>query len=534
MTDSTRQSITLAIALLLLDASLTFENIWPTPAIRWSGELSIELAALLLFLGVARRAPGTSPRAARWLALLWLILFLGHYADVTAPALYGRDVNLYWDLRYVPDVAAMLTRAVPAWLLIAIAGAVVLFVIAAYATMRWAIGRVLDAMARPVERRVLGAVAIAIVAGFVLEPIVRPPPDVFETRRRWFPTPVTGTYARQTALAVSAVTRSVPLAPSPPMDSDLALVRDTDVLLMFIESYGAVTFERPELSGPIASSRSALEKAVRDTRRGVVSAFVESPTFGGSSWFAHITLLSGIEVGDPHTNAQLLTEKRETLATVFARAGFRTIAWMPGLRQAWPEGKFYGFTDIFNAGRIDYHGPEFGWFAIPDQFSLARLDALELSAPSRARLFVFFPTLTTHVPFGPTPVYQPDWPRMLTDTPYDPAQIVASYATEPDYVDFGPGYARAVSYAYQTIAGFLQYRADRDFVLILIGDHQPPALVSGEGAPWDVPVHVITNRTAVLERLRTRGFHTGITPARPALGKMHTLLPILLDGFGNR
>ena len=31
---------------------------------------------------------------------------------------------------------------------------------------------------------------------------------------------------------------------------------------------------------------------------------------------------------------------------------------------------------------------------------------------------------------------------------------------------------------------------------IVIGDHQPPALVSGEGAPWDVPMHVITNRSA--------------------------------------
>ena len=181
-----------------------------------------------------------------------------------------------------------------------------------------------------------------------------------------------------------------------------------------------------------------------------------------------------------------MTEKRTTLATAFERGGFRTLAWMPGLRQAWPEGKFYGFDDIYNAGRIDYHGPEYGWFAIPDQYAVARLDQVELSNAPRDRVFVFFPTLSTHVPFGPTPIYQADWPRILTDTPYDSDQIVASYATEPDYVDFRPGYARAVSYALDTIAGFLRYRADRDFVMILIGDHQPPALVSGEGATWDV------------------------------------------------
>jgi hypothetical protein len=207
---------------------------------------------------------------------------------------------------------------------------------------------------------------------------------------------------------------------------------------------------------------------------------------------------------------------------------------MPGLRQAWPEGKFYGFDDIYNAGRLDYHGPEYGWFAIPDQYSIARLDQLELSRSQRERLFVFLPTLSTHVPFGPTPIYQPDWSRMLTDDPYDPQQIVASYATEPDYVDFRPGYARAVSYALDTIAGYLRYRADRDFVMILIGDHQPPAAVSGEGAPWDVPVHVIASRTNLIDSLVANGFRTGLTPARPTLTRMHELLPLLLDVFGSR
>jgi hypothetical protein len=317
------------------------------------------------------------------------------------------------------------------------------------------------------------------------------------------------------------------------MTSDLSLVKGADVVLIFIESYGAVTYDRPEFATRLAARRAALEAAVRATHRDVVSTFVQSPTFGGSSWLAHISLLSGIEVRDPHTNAQLMTEKRDTMATAFSRRGFRTIAWMPGLRQAWPEGRFYGFTDIYNAGRLDYHGPQFGWFAIPDQYSIARLDELELNRLARDPVFVFFPTLSTHVPFGPTPVYQPDWPRMLTGKPYDPAQIVAAYGTEPDYIDFAPGYERAVAYALETIAGYLRYRADRDVVMVLLGDHQPPALVSGEGATWDVPVHVIASRPAVIERLLARGFHRGLAGARTPLGHMHELLPVLLDAFGN-
>ena len=82
------------------------------------------------------------------------------------------------------------------------------------------------------------------------------------------------------------------------MDADLALVRGADVFLVFIESYGAVSYERPEFAPHLAASRAALERGHPRHRPESVSAFVESPTFGGSSWLAHISLLSGVEVRD--------------------------------------------------------------------------------------------------------------------------------------------------------------------------------------------------------------------------------------------
>ncbi len=81
--------------------------------------------------------------------------------------------------------------------------------------------------------------------------------------------------------------------------------------------------------------------------------------------------------------------------------------------------------------------------------------------------------------------------------------------------------------------GYRRARGDRAFVMILIGDHQPPALVSGEGAPWDVPVPVITNRRPVLDRLLAHGFRAGLAPTRPVLGRMHAMLPVLLEAFGD-
>jgi hypothetical protein len=121
---------------------------------------------------------------------------------------------------------------------------------------------------------------------------------------------------------------------------------------------------------------------------------------------------------------------------------------------------------------------------------------------------------------------------MLTDMPFDSAQLELAYDTAPDWMNLAPSYGSSVAYAYEMLAGYVRRHAGRDLVMIVIGDHQPPALVSGEGAPWDVPVHVVSSRPRVLERLLRMGFREGITPKRPSLGKMHTLTPMLLDAFG--
>jgi phosphatidylglycerophosphate synthase len=523
-----RSSLALATAVVLLNASLTFQNVWPTPLIYWKGDLSIELAGFLLALALAGHwlRPG-SWRAIRFLAILWLALAVGRYAEVTSFALYGREVNLYWDLRYIPDVAAMLAKAAPLW--IAAAAAVAVVLMAMYLLLRWALGRVSAAMTNPSERLVLAALSAAAVMLFIAE---RPSsPNEYKEYR--FTPPVFQTYLRQARLAAHALGGSKPIARSPSMDSDLSLVGGADVFFVFVESYGAVTYDRPEFAAALAGSRAGLETAVRESGRGVVSAFVESPTFGGGSWLAHISLLSGIEVRDPDTNASLMTENRDTVVSAFRRRGYRTIALMPGLWNRWPEGEFYHFDEIYDGPRLDYRGPELGWWAMSDQFALARLDALEVSADTRAPLFVFFPTVSTHTPFSPTPPYQSDWRRMLGTNPYDESDLLRMYSETPDWLNLGPSYVNAVAYAHASVAGYLRLRENRDVVLVIIGDHQPPSAVTGEGASWDVPVHVVASRKPILDRLLARGFRRGLTPERSRLTRMHDLLPILLEAFGN-
>src|SRR6185295_13917208 len=112
-----------------------------------------------LLVIAAHRLGSPSRVATRWLAALWVLLVAGHYADVTAPALYGRDINLYWDLRHIPDVAAMVVRVAPLWLVAFAAAAAALSIGLLYLLFGWAMARVAAAMSAP--RQQIGIAAFA-------------------------------------------------------------------------------------------------------------------------------------------------------------------------------------------------------------------------------------------------------------------------------------------------------------------------------------------------------------------------------------
>ena len=242
------------IALALLNSSLTFENVWPTPKIRWANAISIELVVCVLLLAVAHRWAGTLAR--RVLPALWVVLVAGHYLDVTAPGLYGREFNLYWDSQHLGNVAAMLSRAAPTWLIL-LAGAsfsrsfVALFVVARIG-LRW----LAAAMEWPIARRALGAAAALLIAIFATQQLSAQPAAVVS-----FADAVTPAYARQARFVLAMVGPGA-VAPDlvrlPTLNNSLAHLEGADVLLLFVESYGAVTYETPAIADGLVESRADL------------------------------------------------------------------------------------------------------------------------------------------------------------------------------------------------------------------------------------------------------------------------------------
>jgi hypothetical protein len=527
-------------ALALLNAALTFDNLWPTPAIVPSPALSLEFLALV---GVLLIASGSAPRTRRRIvvlaALLYTLLAFGRYAEVTMPALFGRPINLYWDGKHIPGLLALAWKQTPLWQSTAVVAATALLVLLVHRILHGAARLVAESLAAatPAARQIaagmtalLGTTALAVLLLPTLGALALGPRTHL---RDYVVQPVAATLLRQGLFVATALSpdRSRALPAGPPFTGNLAGLHGADVILVFLESYGATAFDNHEYSRQLQPRRKALADVLAASGRLAVSAFVRSPTFGGGSWLAHASLLSGVDVSDPGDYDLLLTTRRPTLVSHFRSHGYGTLALMPGIRADWPEGSFYGYDALLDSRGIDYQGPEFGYWRIPDQFSIARL-AQRIRAPADPQpKFVVFPTVTSHIPFGPVPPYQEDWSRLTAATPFAPGAVSLALSHHPDWLDLGPAYVRTLSYSFDWVTGFLAQPATRDYLMILVGDHQPAASVSGQDATWDVPVHLITTDENLAQRFAALGFTPGLEPSRPALGAMSDLTRLLLRGL---
>ena len=523
-----------ALAFGLLNTLLTFENRWPGFGVAYMPRLSFELClALVALMGWVVWRGGLSSRAA-W---VWTAAFVGlvmvRYANVTAPAVMGRPVNVYWDGRHAGELIQVAAQSMAGWHVAAAIFALVVGLLMLALVVRGSLGVLARCLAWQRPRPWLLAIACALTLSFAAYV-----PDHRDTR--WFfSLPITPSLVHQGQLLARVWLpgqAGATLGPSPSFDGDLSgLVSDrgpADVLLVFAESHGAITFDNAQQAQALAAPRAALVQAIRGSGRFVVSARVTAPTFGGSSWLSHAALLSGVDTSDPAANDLLMTSQRPTLVGHFARHGYRTVGWMPGIKRPWPEGSFYGFDRLADDACIGYQGAGFGYWRIPDQAALALLQAQELDRTvERAPRFVVFPTTSTHAPFHPIAPFVNDWPSLTRPDAYTPADAAAADAASASLGQTVPRYLQSMRYQHAWLSDYLLHRAPRPMVMIIVGDHQPPALLSGQGASWDVPVHVISDNPALLQRLLGSGFVQGLTPRLQPLGSMPALTSVLLNAF---
>jgi hypothetical protein len=312
----------------------------------------------------------------------------------------------------------------------------------------------------------------------------------------------------------------------------LSALGQRDVSFMFLESFGAVLYDHPQVRPATETARRALQQSLTASGHQVVSGFFRSPTIGGASDLAHLSLLSGIDLSDPRRHDLLLTTRRPTLMHLFKQAGYQSFGLYHAVSWPWPEHVHYGFDQYIDGPALNYQGPPITFWNIPDQMALANFERIFPRTNDGPPRVLFFPTITSHFPFSPVPPYQPDWQKALTSTPFDAQALQDALAQPIDWFDMRVHYVDSVNYVYRWLAGYFELPKVRETVYVLLGDHQPTANITGEGAPWDVPVHIISRDSALLERFKTQGFSDSLWPERRVLGDLHHLTSLLLTAFG--
>jgi len=525
-----RKFLALGGAFLALNACLSFHNIWPTPWIRLQPEISIEALVIILLIGLGSSHGLVEKKAGRFtLVSILIVLIIGRYLDVTAPSLYGRPINLYWDLQHIPGVAAMLITDANATAVLLLG----LIVSLAFGSLFWLISVLL----RPLitcgkrSRQWLNISAIlgmlAYTAGMTSDSI---------HLERSFSIPVSLMYARQ-ALFLYQVAQDSREAENSfaglQHEAGTIELDKKDFHLVFLESYGTTAFKTPSYYIQIAPHLNQLAELAREHGWEMVTGVYHTPTFGGASWLSHATLMTGQWISSNNQYHQLLTTESGTLANWFRNSGYRITALLPGLKRHWPEGRFYNYDKIWDAKSLAYPGPDFGWWRIPDQFTLARFYDEEGKQGQRAPLFNLFATITSHMPFNPIPPIEQDWSKLLTSKPYSETDQIENSSAILYGEELQASYGRAIAYDLQLVGNLLTLTSPQRPLIIVLGDHQPPAIIAGHGAPWTVPVHVFSDDKTILQKFTKAGFVAGLEPEHQSLGQLDDLHHLLLHAIAS-
>ena len=313
-------------------------------------------------------------------------------------------------------------------------------------------------------------------------------------------------------------------------------LRGKDVLLVFVESYGRVAVQDSSVSPRIDAVLDRGEAQLRAAGFSSQSAFLTSPTFGGLSWLAHSTLQAGVRVDGQRRYDQLVEKDRLTLTRAFQRAGWRAVGAMPGNRRAWPEGSsFYHYDRVYDRRNFGYRGPGFGVAPMPDQYTLMALQRRELGRRERPPLFAEVDLISSHAPWTRIPRFIP-WDDVGNGSIYDrlPAEEATRASLFGDSERARAAYGHSIEYSLSTLFSFVERYGHDDLVLVVLGDHQPATIVTGQGASHDVPISVIAHDPKVMGQIAGWSWQDGMSPSPQApVWPMAAFRDRFLSAFGS-
>ncbi len=486
------------------------------------------LLLLALPAGRGRRlASALALGTAALLTAAWLLLAM----ERTAFTLLGRPLKLWLDLQLVRPGLELISGAMGLGIAVAVALGLLVLPLVVF----WAFARLCRTLQGARAPRLATAGAALALAGMSAVPQLPPLTGSELSRAVAFQVERLQRVASERQAFAEALAAD-PLA-GPGGLPELAGLAGADVVLVFVESYGAAALEDPRYAPRLRGTLAATERGLAGAGLAQASGWLASPTIGGQSWLAHASLTSGLWVDSQDRWDLLVASRRRLLPHVFAAAGYDTALVMPAIVKAWPEAGFFGFQRTYFRDQMGYAGPPYAWVTMPDQYSLAVLERELLAGAARAPLFAQVALISSHAPWTPVPPVLDDWSEIAdgagfarwSEPPIPPRELWL----DADAVR--AAYAEALDYVLRTLASWLRQPWDRPRLVVILGDHEAGAVVSGEGAESVVPLHVVSDRPDLVLRLVQAGLAEGLVPPPRRRGSIAPLMSdfrsLFLDAF---
>lgn len=476
----------------------------------------LELPLILLLLWLI-------PPTSRWnrpirfgLVTLLMLSLVGRVADYATFTAFDRGFNSIVDWPLIE--AGWLTLVASAgWsLALVAAGSTLLALVIVGILLAWAIGvwaaLATQRLARPwlISGAALGLVLTIADIGFHRNQwAFNPPGDAFTARTV---TSDTIQWTR-TLTGLKRFAKSLQNDPFAGQDNLLSRLTQNDVIIIYVESYGRSSFDNPFYAQTHIPTLLRAQQRLANQNLEMRSGWLEAPMVGGQSWLSHSTIASGLRIENQGLYRLLINSQRPTLYHYAQKAGFQTVAVMPGIRLNWPEADYFGFDEILDAHSLGYKGEPYNWVTMPDQFTLSAFDRLIRRQSPRQPLFAQIALISSHAPWVPiAPVVE--WHEVGDGSIFnqwaesgDPPEVVWQ-----DTVKVRDQFRQSVDYSLQVAFYYAEQQRPDSPLIIILGDHEPARFVS-QVPGRDVAVHFIgtPEQIAAINRWQ---WTPGLVPAK--------------------
>jgi hypothetical protein len=522
-------------AFAYLDALANARYPGPEPPF-WYLVPSLDILVLLGVLAVFGHFQRKVPTAFSVGALVLLLLVrLVRFGDGVSTRFFDRPFNLYIQLPLVPELRRLASDSMSTAEIVLGTGAIVFgALLGGFAAVR-ALRHAEAFLSRATGRRTFLSAALALS---VASAVVSKPKDgsgpfgVFASsgvarllKEVHFLARVPGIGKERAALVEDTRAR---LTSAP---HDLSKLEKNDVLLFLVESYGECVIRSSTQAAHLFPIFDAFERDLGARGLFIASGILDSPTFGGQSWFAHATLSSGVKTSDQLEYRLIGEADPPALAAFFRAAGYRTVLVQPATLNPTPVLDYLGFERQYLRSDLGYRGPPIGWGAVPDEYTIHVVHQREFEQAGPPR-FVEYALVTSHAPWSALPPIVGNDAELGDGSVYARLPIERQATRWTDFDGASVAFAKAIAYDLEVLRRYILERVKGDALVILLGDHQPPGGATEGSTARGALVHVISRRADFVDAFRRRGYTPGMRPlAAPPYPGLETFLPAFLADF---